>query len=159
VEQVSWDEVQEYIRKLSAKTGKRYMLPSESQWEYAARGGTTTAYPWGDQVGRGHANCNGCGSQWDNKTTAPVKSFEPNRFGLHIIGNVYEWVQDCSDEKAYSKAPSDGRAYEVAGCSARGLRGGSLYSYPRNARSANRNGSTADYRDSFVGFRLARMLP
>jgi formylglycine-generating enzyme required for sulfatase activity len=159
VEQVSWNDAQEFTSKLRAKTGQRYVLPSESQWEYAARGGTQTAYPWGDQVGRGLANCDGCGSEWDNKSTAPVKSFAPNRYGIHVNGNVYEWVQDCFDDTAYRKAPSDGRAYEVSGCSSRGLRGGSWNYLPRYARSASRVAYTADYRFHDVGFRVARMLP
>jgi formylglycine-generating enzyme required for sulfatase activity len=159
VEEVSWNDAQEYIRKLSTKTAKRYMLPSESQWEYAARGETKTVYPWGDQVGRGHANCLGCGSEWDSKTTAPVTSFAANRYGLHILGNVWEWVQDCYEEKAYSKAPSDGRAYEVVGCSSRGTRGGSWSDGSHRARSAFRSWSPAGYRSYVVGFRIARMLP
>ena len=77
-------------------TGRTYRLLSEAEWEYAARAGTKTAYPWGDEVGKGNANCEDCGSQWDGKQTAPAGSFAANAFGLHEMhGNVYEWVEDC----------------------------------------------------------------
>jgi formylglycine-generating enzyme required for sulfatase activity len=162
VEKVSWLDAQEFIVKLNAKTGQRYFLPSEAQWEYAVRAGTMTTYPWGNEVSRNRANCDGCGSQWDNKSTAPVGSFSANAFGLHdMIGNAREWVQDCWDAKGYSvdETPSDGSAYEVARCSAHALRGGSWFSLPRDARSAFRLGSPAEKRSFNVGFRLARMLP
>jgi formylglycine-generating enzyme required for sulfatase activity len=159
VERVSWYDVQQYIRRLSEKTGQRYLLPSESEWEYAARGGTMTTYPWGNGVGSDRANCDGCGSEWDNKSTAPVKSFSPNRFGLHIIGNVWEWVQDCWDPHAYIKAPSDGTAYEPTTCPNRGLRGGSWYSRPLDARSASRYVGEGYKGSLYVGFRIAKVLP
>ena len=85
VEQVSWRDVQEFIRKLNNRTGKRFRLPTEAEWEYAARAGTTTAYYWGESLGRNNANCDGCGSRWDDKQTAPVGSFKPNAFGLFSI--------------------------------------------------------------------------
>ena len=92
---VSWDDATEYARWLSEETGERYRLPTEAEWEYAARAGTETAYPWGDRVGHNKANCDGCGSRWDDKQTAPVGSFEANAWGLHdTVGNVWEWT--CS---------------------------------------------------------------
>ena len=93
---VSWEDARGYVRWLSGKTGKEYRLLSESEWEYVARGGTQTKYWWGDEIGRGRANCDGCGSRWDDEKTAPVGSFRANGFGLHDVhGNVWEWVEDC----------------------------------------------------------------
>ncbi|RMD68212.1 MAG: PEGA domain-containing protein, partial [Gammaproteobacteria bacterium] len=89
---VSWHDAKAYARWLSKQTGKRYRLPSEAEWEYAARAGTSTRYWWGDRVGHGHANCDGCGSWWDGKETAPVGFFDPNPWGLYdTAGNVWEW--------------------------------------------------------------------
>ena len=86
---VSWEDAVAYTEWLSAHTGERYRLPSEAEWEYAARAGSGTVYSWGNEIGRGRANCNSCGSQWDNKKTAPVGSFSPNAWGLHDMhGNV-----------------------------------------------------------------------
>ena len=125
VMRVSWDDVQEYVRWLSSQTGAEYRLLSESEWEYAARAGTSTAYSWGNQIGSGRANCDGCGSQWDDSQTAPVGSFSPNVWGLHDMhGNVWEWVQDCWNG-SYSGAPSNGGAWQQGDCSRRVLRGGS----------------------------------
>ena len=93
---VSWDDAQSYVGWLSSQTGASYRLLSESEWEYAARAGSSTAYSWGNQIGSGRANCGGddCGDQWDK--TAPVGSFSPNAYGLHDMhGNLWEWVQDC----------------------------------------------------------------
>ena len=93
---VSWNDAQEYVAWLSSEAGAQYRLPSEAEWEYAARAGTATAYSWGSQVGSNRANCDGCGSRWDNEMTAPVGSFGANAWGLHDMhGNVWEWVQDC----------------------------------------------------------------
>ena len=107
---VSWDDAQSYVRWLSAWTGKTYRLLSESEWEYVARAGTETAYSWGDSVGVNRANCNSCGSQWDDEKTAPVGSFAANAWGVYDMhGNVYEWVQDCWNF-GYEGAPADGSA-------------------------------------------------
>ena len=168
VENVSWEDAQRLIEKLNAKTGQRYRLPSEAEWEYAARAGTLTAYWWGPLASHEYANygkdqcCDGVAEgrdQWEN--LAPVGQFAPNAFGLHDMhGNVWEWVQDCYDDKAYGgKAPSDGGPYEVVGCSSRVLRGGSWYIYPQYLRSAYRNWNAPGLRNNNIGFRLARMLP
>lgn len=86
---VSWDDAAAYADWLSAQTGKRYRLPTEAEWEYAARAGNRTEYCWGNDIGYSQANCDGCGSRWDNKQTAPVGSFQPNPFGLYDMhGNV-----------------------------------------------------------------------
>ena len=156
---VSWEDAQVYVRWLSWRTGKRYRLLSESEWEYVARAGTTTRYHWGDAVSRNRANCDGCGSRWDDERTASVGSFRPNGFGLHDVhGNVWEWVEDCWHER-YAGAPRDGRAWTSGGdCSSRVMRGGSWYLTPRFMRSADRYRSTARGRRSDVGFRVARTL-
>ena len=155
---VSWEDAVAYVRWLSGQTGEQYRLPSEAEWEYAARAGSVTAYSWGNEIGRNRANCTGCGSQWDTGQTAPVGSFGPNGWGLHDMhGNVWEWVQDCWNG-SYAGAPSDGSAWQSGDCSWRVLRGGSWGIYPRRLRSADRDGdSTASRRGGF-GFRVARTI-
>ncbi len=132
---VSWEDATAYAAWLSEETGEEYRLPSESEWEYAARAGSTTRYTWGDDIGRNRANCAGCGGRWDDANrTAPAGSFAANAWGLHDMhGNVWEWV--------------DGR---------RVVRGGSWGNDPRALRSANRNGTRAGVRTSYIGFRVAR---
>ena len=156
---VSWEDVREYVRWLSRKTGEQYRLPSESEWEYAARGGTTTRFNWGDEAGRGRANCAGCGSRLDSNRTSPLGSFSPNAFGLYDVhGNVWEWVEDCWHDD-YEGAPSDGSAWTAQGdCSRRVLRGGSVVSSPRNVRSASRGRNLSDVRNANIGFRVVRVL-
>ena len=127
---VSWEDAVAYTRWLSEQTGERYRLPSEAEWEYAARAGSVTKYSWGNEIGHNRANCDGCGSQWDKKQTAPVGSFGANRLGLHDMhGNVLEWVQDCWNG-SYRGAPADGSAWVTGDCSQRVLRGGLLESRP-----------------------------
>jgi len=156
---VSWDDAQSYVSWLSARTGKTYRLLSESEWEYVARAGTETAYSWGDSVGVNRANCDGCGSQWDDKQTAPVGSFAANAWGVYDMhGNVWEWVQDCWN-KSYEGAPSDGSSWESGDCDRRVLRGGTWAIYPRRLHSAARGSrSTEDDRYHYDGFRVARDL-
>ena len=155
---VSWDDAQRYVRWLSGKTGKSYRLPSESEWEYAARSGTETAYSWGDGIGHNRANCAGCGSRWDGGRTAPVGSFVSNGWGLHDMhGNVWEWVEDCSNVN-YEGAPRDGSAWRSGNCPERVLRGGSWGNLPSILRAANRIRSTSDNRSGKGGFRVARTL-
>jgi formylglycine-generating enzyme required for sulfatase activity len=155
---VNWDNAQNYAAWLAKKTGKPYRLLSEAEWEYAARGGTTTRYPWGDEPGTNRANFGGSGSQWSGKQTAPVGSFEPNAFGLHdMIGNVWEWVEDCWNEN-YRGAPVDGSAWGSGDCGLRVVRGGSWFIKPEDARVAYRYWGNPTYRSNFQGFRLARTL-
>lgn len=155
---VNWGEAQAYAHWLTRKTGQHYRLLTEAEWEYVARAGITSRYYWGDDVGHNNANCKGCGSQWDSKQTAPVGSFPPNPFGLHdMLGNVWEWVQDCAHEN-YSDAPTDGSVWGET-CKFRTLRGGAWSAVPKAIRTAHRGGLGADNRYSFIGFRLARMLP
>ena len=155
---VSWNDAQEYVAWLSSETGARYRLPSEAEWEYAARAGTATAYSWGNDVRRNRANCDGCGSQWDDVRTAPVGSFGANAWGLHDMhGNVWEWVQDCWNED-YRGAPTDGSAWESGDCVDRVWRGGSWSDRSGALRSANRLPFDARFQYFLNGFRVARTL-
>jgi formylglycine-generating enzyme required for sulfatase activity len=170
---LDWNDANAYVGWLNAKVKKErpqlagregpYRLPSEAEWEYAARGGTTTARWWGDTIGRGHANCNGCGSRYDYRTLAEVDSFAPNPFGLHsMLGNAWQWTADCWHE-SYVGAPSDGSAWLAGDCTKHVLRGGSWDNVPVFIRSAARsagavNGKEFDY-SSLAGFRVARTLP
>ena len=153
---VSWDDAQVYVAWLKRVTRREYRLLSEAEWEYAARAGTTTAYYWGNDIGEGNANCDGCGSQWDGKQTAPVGSFKPNGFGLHdMAGNVWQWVEDCYHD-SYEGAPNDGSAWVFGNCSSRVLRGGSWNYLPWGLRAADRVEGSTDYLESGGGFRLGR---
>ena len=153
---VSWYDARMHVAWLSQETGEQYRLLSESEWEYVARAGTQTRYWWGDDIGRNRADCAGCGSRWDNESTAPAGSFAANAFGLHDVhGNVMEWVQDCWYD-SHAGAPRDGSAWESGDCSHRVLRGGSWYSLPRYLRAANRSWIDAGIRCNFAGFRVAR---
>ena len=170
---LSWNDAEAYLAWLnrtvhkeaaSARSGPGpYRLPSEAEWEYAARAGTRTARWWGDAIGTGRANCNGCGSRWDNRLLAPVGSFGPNPFGLFdMLGNAWEWVEDCWHEN-YVGAPEDGSAWTGGDCRKRVMRGGSWSNVPEFIRSATRSSGAADGRDfdssSYAGFRIARTLP
>ena len=156
---VSWEDATAYAEWLSAETGQRYRLPSEAEWEYGARAGTTTAYSWGNAIGENRGNCDGCGSRWDNNQTAPAGSFAANAWGLHDMhGNVWEWVEDCWHE-SYAGAPADGSAWRRGGdCGRRVLRGGSWSRYPRLLSSAYRLSTDVWGRTARVGFRLARTI-
>lgn len=153
---VSWYDASAYAAWLSSQTGERYRLPTEAEWEYAARAGTETLYSWGNDIDVNRANCDGCASQWDTRGTAPVGSFEANGWGLHDMhGNVREWVQDCWNG-SYEGAPTDGSAWRSGDCSERVLRGGSWYDDPGDLRSADRISRSLDVQYSFHGFRVAR---
>jgi formylglycine-generating enzyme required for sulfatase activity len=159
---VTWDDAKDYVAWLTKLTGKPYRLLSEAEYEYAMRAGTTMAYPWGDEEtsnGKAMANCQGCGSQWDNKGTAPVGLFPPNKFGLYdMVGNVKEWIEDCWHND-YNGAPTDGSAWTSGGdCSERVLRGGSWDSTPDNLTSKSRFGFSAANRAYDFGFRVGRTL-
>ena len=156
---VSWKDAQSYVRWLSNKTGKSYRLLSESEWEYVSRAGTTTRYNWGNEIGHNRANCDGCGSRWDDEKTAPVGSFRANAWGLHDVhGNVWEWVADCVNG-SYTGAPADGSAWESGNCSPRVLRGGSVALRAEDPpRRVPRLGFSTGLRGSFIGFRIARTL-
>ena len=160
---VTWEDATVYAKWLSAETGKRYRLPTEAEWEYAARAGTETPYWWGDDIKQDSkvwANCNDCGSPWDGNETAPVGQFPANGFGLYdMAGNVLEWVQDCWHD-SYKGAPEDGSvAWEEDGkgeCDRRVFRGGYWGAIPAYLRSAARSGVGADDGGNGLGFRLAQ---
>ena len=169
---LNWYDAEAYIAWLNAKlraqnpealsAGGPYRLPTEAEWEYAARAGTTTSRWWGDLIGSGNANCNGCGSRWDGLLIAPVGSFGPNGFGLYdMLGNVWQWTDDCWNE-SYVGAPGDGRAWKHGDCTRRVLRGGSWSNVPAFLRSAARIKADAAGRDfdysNYAGFRVARSL-
>ena len=155
---ITWDDAVAYTAWLSEQTGKNYRLPSEAEWEYAARAGTATRYSWGNNLGHNRANCNGCGSQWDNEMSAPVGSFEANAWGLHDMhGNVWEWTQDRYNNR-YVGAPNDGSAWEVGDSTARVVRGGAWYLEGYFLRSPARDQHRTFAGSLYVGFRVAQSL-
>lgn len=156
---VSWEDAQEYIRWLSQVTGRRYRLPTEAEWEYAARAGTTTRYYWGDDEDR--ASDYAWYGENSGGKTHPVGLKKSNAFGLYdISGNVWEWVQDCWHDD-YNNVPADGSAWEAAkghDCIRRLRRGGSWFNFPRFVRSAIRFRYFPNSRNFRIGFRLAQDL-
>ncbi|MEB4591473.1 SUMF1/EgtB/PvdO family nonheme iron enzyme [Candidatus Thiothrix sp. Deng01] len=153
---VSWNDANAYLQWLGKKSGESYRLPTEAEWEYAARARTDTPYWWGDKEdAQGMANCNGCGSQWDNKFVAPVGSFKANDFGLHdTAGNVWEWT--CSEWKADIDEGAGHCVEPKSQSAARVLRGGSWYSKPDWLRSSARSWGSTGNRINDVGFRVLR---
>ena len=160
VEKVSWEDAQEFITKLNDRTGRSYRLLSEAEWEYVARGGTSTKYSWGNSIGSGNANCDSCGSRWDNEETAPVGSFGANGFGLYDMhGNVWEWVADCYDRNAYETHQSYPQVVGTWHDSCdRVVRGGSWVNHPWLLRSAVRISVSPANRGDTLGFRVARTV-
>lgn len=167
---VSWGDAKAYAAWLSKKTGHTYRLPSEAEWEYAARGGTSTARPWGDDHAQVCASANvgdealasvlnkparsPCSD--GHAFTAPVGEFASNAFGLHDMqGNVWQWVEDCWN-KSYQGAPSDGSAWGTGQCNERVERGASWYSFPWMVRAGSRYGLDHAIRKVYLGFRVAR---
>jgi formylglycine-generating enzyme required for sulfatase activity len=154
---MSWSDAKEYVTWLSKKTGATYRLPTEAEWEYAARGGTSTPFWWGRSVGAQHANCKECGTG-KSQRTLPVGSYKPNPFGLYdTAGNVAEWVEDCWNDN-YEGAPSDGSAWTKGECRLRVLRGGSFDSDSDYLRSNSRFRYDIDVRYFGNGFRVVRQL-
>ena len=154
VERVSWEDVQRFLKALNALTGERYRLPTEAEWEYAARGGRKSK---GYQYA-GSENLNAVAWYFDNSgdKTHPVGQKQPNELGLYdMSGNVWEWVEDCW-HKGYTGAPSDGRAWQSGECGLRGLRGGSWFIGPEHLQSAHRDMGDVGNRVDYIGFRLVR---
>jgi formylglycine-generating enzyme required for sulfatase activity len=170
---ISWNDATAYVKWLAQSTGKAYRLPSESEWEYSVRAGSSTARPWGDDPDQAcrYANVADQSKSPNGITfnpkhecndgtfyTATVGSYLANGFGLHdMIGNAWEWTEDCWNEN-YSGAPSDGSAWTSGNCVARVLRGGSWNYFPTGARSAYRIGVDTTGRDNDYGFRPARIV-
>jgi len=155
---VSWDEAQLYLKWLGTVSGKPYRLPTEAEWEYAARGGTTTRYWWGQEMKGGNSSCAGCGMPWSEERPPPVGSFPANPFGLNDMnGSVWEWVQDCW-HSTYKGAPADGSAWVEGNCQARVIRGGSWRENGSYMLSTTRFKYDASVRQSQNGFRVARSL-
>jgi formylglycine-generating enzyme required for sulfatase activity len=153
---VSWTDAIELTAWLSLKTGQKYRLPSEVEWEYAARGGMTTARHWGDELGNGNANCRECGGAWSGRSTATVGSYPPNGFKLHdMLGNVWEWTRDCW------RGNMDSSAMAVAAdpeknCAERAIRGGSFSTGAKGVRSAARSAYPAGTPAKNIGIRVVR---
>ena len=149
---VSWHDAVCYAKWLTFLTGAHFHLPSEAQWEYAARAGTQTDYYWGEDNAKDFA-------WFEQKKAQPVGQLEPNDFVLYdMFGNVWEWVADCWHDN-YVGAPENGSPWKLeqgGECSRRVVRGGSWLLNPRTLRSAYRGGDSPGGRDNYLGFRLAQ---
>ncbi len=168
---VSWYDAQHFVGWLNHKAGvdDLYQLPSEAQWEYAARAGTTTAFPWGDTLDHDFGNFGsagpGIGGHAEGRDiwvgeTAPVASFPPNAFGLHDMhGNIFEWVADCYEEDR-ANTPVDGSANTSGNCANRVFRNGTFLSNPYMQRSARRGAPYENTRRglNYIGFRVVRVF-
>ncbi|GGF04773.1 SUMF1/EgtB/PvdO family nonheme iron enzyme [Pseudoalteromonas sp. Hal040] len=136
---LTYNDAKAYADWLSGQTGQLFRLPNEVEWEYAARAGKETEYPWGNEIGKNLANCGWCGSEWSNKSAAPTGSFSPNAFGLYdTVGNVWEWTNKKSGQS------------DVA------VRGGAWNFAPSLARVSTRLILAPDFRANYIGFRLVR---
>jgi formylglycine-generating enzyme required for sulfatase activity len=161
---ISWENAKAYVGWLSRKTGQPYRLLSESEWEYAARAGTTTTFFYGDALSPTQANHDGSNdgsgpSEVNRQKTTPVGSFPANGFGLHDMhGNVSEWVEDCWHSEYTAKKPTDGSAWLEGNCTGRVMRGGSWEDSEVELRSAARVGEYKDNSSYADGFRIARGL-
>jgi formylglycine-generating enzyme required for sulfatase activity len=146
-----------YEKPEHQKIGQKYRLPSEAEWEYAARAGTRTPFWWGREVGAGRAQCDACGSPIKQQVV-PAGSFRPNGFGLYdTSGNAAEWVEDCWND-SYRNAPKDGSPWTSGDCRLRVLRGGNFLSKASDVRSPARFRYDVDVRYYANGFRVAREL-
>ena len=178
---VSWEDAQAYVRWLSAETGDKYRLPTEAEWEYAARAGTGAARYWGHSLSDQCRYANGWGREWNGtprgravreqfgltsapcsdgqgEGTAPVGSYQPNAFGLYdMIGNLTEWTEDCWTA-SYPEEPIDGSAWSPAECERRVLRGGTWGYTVEMLRSATRGSFEPEHRDNGLGFRVVRVI-
>ncbi|MEM8722154.1 MAG: SUMF1/EgtB/PvdO family nonheme iron enzyme [Cyanobacteria bacterium P01_G01_bin.39] len=154
VEQVSWNDAVEFCQSLSRQTGTEFRLPTEAEWEYACRAGTTTSYHFGEIINDQLANYG-----VNIAETTPVGQFSPNAFGLHDMhGNVWEWCQDDWHDN-YEGAPTDGQAWLAGKGIKKVTRGGSWISNPFYCRSAIRGDDSPDFRDFGIGFRVVCVSP
>ncbi len=155
VMRVNYQDIQQFLKWLNNITKKNYRLPTEAEWEYAARAGTTTEYSWGDSIGVNNASCIGCNVSADTNRINHIKNYPANAYGLFDMhGNVWEWTADCWHPNYYG-APSDGMAWEPNGCSKFVVRGGSGGNTPKDLRSASRGVIKIDQRLNSIGFRVA----
>ncbi len=155
---VDWNYAKAYTIWLSKQTGYKYRLPSEAEWEYAARAKTETAYTWGDELVMDMANCKSCKSDRSHNKTTPTGTYKSNNFGVHdMLGNVWEWVEDCWND-TYEYAPTDGSPRLNGKCSQRVLRGGSWLNQAKSIRSASRSRDKKVSHFYFFGFRVVREL-
>ena len=158
---VTWTDAKQYARWLTEVTQRAYRLPTEAEWEYAARAGSTTLYWWGDQSGAARANCRDCRNSFGGSRTATVASFKRNPFGLYDVhGNVWEWVEDCWHDN-YVGAPANGAAWmgdDKGDCTRAILRGGAWDFPPALMRAASRDARRREHKSDAIGFRVARPL-
>jgi formylglycine-generating enzyme required for sulfatase activity len=156
---VSWQDAQAYVAWLTARTGQRYRLVSEAEYEYAERAGSQTPYSTGFSISPGQANFldpSSAGAGPEGRMPMPVGSFPPNRFGLNDMqGNIWEWVQDCWHDN-YNKAPGDGSPWVSGDCQRRVVRGGGFNRETKFMRSASRYWIVGELRSALAGFRVAR---
>jgi len=155
---VSWRDAKTFVKKLSQKTGKKYRLLSEAEWEYAARGGSSTTYPWGNSINEIDLYAWYLYENNPNISAKDVGSKKANQFGIHdMLGNVYEWVEDCWHEN-YVGAPSDGSAWVTGDCSRHVLRSSAWFLDQKSMRPAFRSNFSESGKDLSTGFRVARDL-
>ncbi len=158
VENVSYEEVQVFISRLNEREGTTlYRLPTEAEWEYVARAGSTRSFTWGNDTGSGRANCADCGSRFDGKETSPVGSFFPNAFGVYDVhGNVAEWVLDWYDEEYYKLPEASKDPMGPSSGTSRVIRGGSFDVPSDEMRVFVRGAAPGDFKGANIGFRLVR---
>lgn len=165
---VSWHDARRYLEWLSSQTGARYRLPTEAEWEYSARAGSTTIFSTGNCINANQANFHDKEQFEECSTTGIYRgkaietgNFPPNNWGLHDVhGNVLEWTEDCFHD-GYKHAPNDGSAWldsDNANCTRRILRGGSWSGRAVELRSASRASNFAEHKSTFIGFRVVREL-
>jgi formylglycine-generating enzyme required for sulfatase activity/class 3 adenylate cyclase len=158
VTNLSWNDTQQYVRWLSRVAEKAFRLPTEAEWEYAARGGTSSKYWWGDQLQIGAANCKGCNEPYDSARPLKVSSLKPNPFGLYAMGgSVHQWVEDCW-HKNYQGAPATGSAWIDGDCQTHVMRSGSWRNDPSYVRPSSRDNYDTNVRYPTHGFRVAQSL-
>ena len=159
VTNVSWNDAIEYIDWLSKLTGNKYRLPSEAEWEYAAKAGSNSKFWWGDDLGINQAVCQECGSLYDGVRIAPVGTFSPNAFGLYdTAGNLWEWVQDCYDLNAYARHKHYPNPVMGNSNCSRVLRGGAWDVIAAGMETSFRFASGASNRSNVFGFRVIREI-